>query len=61
MNEDLKKAIIDYMFSHKKEFQLVNATVEKFRQYIYDETGEYCIGGKKVYEFILLVEDIISF
>lgn len=61
MHTDLKKAIIDFMFENKNEWQLVNTTKEKFRQYIYTPEGSYCIGGNKVANFIELVyKDIIN-
>jgi hypothetical protein len=61
MHTDLKKAIIDFMFENKNEFQLVNATTKKFNQYIYTPEGSYCIGGNKVANFIQLVyRDIIN-
>ena len=31
MKKELKKAIIDFIFEEEKEFQLHNATIEKFR------------------------------
>lgn len=61
MNKELKKAIIDFMFENMKQYQLVNATKQKFRQYIYTPEGEYCFGGKKVSEFIDMTEKLIRF
>ncbi len=55
MRKELKKVIIDFMFENSNEFQLVNTTAEKFRQYIFTSEGEYCIGGKEVHEFISLI------
>ena len=52
MKKELKKAIIDFIFEKEKEFQLHNATIEKFRPYIYDATGNYLIGGEDVANFI---------
>jgi len=60
MNKDLKKAIVNYMFDNDTEFQLINETVKKFRQYIYDETGEYCFGGKEASYFIDCVKKLIK-
>jgi hypothetical protein len=51
MNTELQKAIFDHMIGNK-EFQLVNNTLEKFRQYIFTPEGEFCIGGKQVANFI---------
>ena len=56
MHLELKKAIIDYMFEHNKDFQLVNKTTEKFRQHIYTNDGNFCIGGAEVSAFILNVD-----
>ena len=52
MKKELKKAIIDFIFDNEKEFQLHNATIEKFRPYIYDANGNYLIGGEDVANFI---------
>ena len=52
MKTELKKVIVNFIFDNEKEFQIINATVSKFRAYIYDESGEYLIGGKEVSEFI---------
>ena len=52
MKTELKKVIVNFIFDNEKEFQIINATVSKFRAYIYDESGEYLIGGKEVAEFI---------
>ena len=60
MRKDLKQAIIAYMFENDKEFQLVNKTTEKFRQYIYTPEGNYCFGGEEVSNFINAVDDLIQ-
>lgn len=49
---ELKRAIIEWVFDNIGEFQIVNAAHKQFRNYIYDDTGDYLIGGKKVSEFI---------
>lgn len=61
MRKELKLDIINFMFENDKEFQLVNATNEKFRQYIYDNSGNYCIGGEEVHEFILSVDKLLKY
>lgn len=53
MNTQLKKAIVLWIFENDKEWQLHNATVEKFRLYIYDASGNFLIGGEVVSEFIV--------
>ncbi len=60
MNTQLKKAIIDYIFSNLDEFQIVNSCKEEFRQYIYTEKGDYCIGGEVVSDFIFDVIRLIK-
>jgi len=52
MKTELKKAITNFIFEHKNEFQLTNKTTEEFRAYIYDSKGNYLIGGKEIYDFI---------
>ena len=57
MNKELKKAIVNFIFENDKQFQINNATIDKFRPYIYDSEGNYLIGGKQVANFI---DDIIK-
>ena len=52
MKKELKKLIIDFVFENMQTFNLVNTTVNKFRPYIYDESGAHLIGGEDVYNFI---------
>jgi len=52
MNDKLKNAIINFVIDNQKEFQLINATVEKFRTYIYNSDGNYLIDDKDISEFI---------
>lgn len=49
---ELKKLIVSWLFDHYNAWQRVNACHEYFRQYIYDATGNYIIGGKDVSDFI---------
>jgi hypothetical protein len=58
MNLQLKKEIFLYMMENHNEFQLVNATAKKFRQYIYTPEGSFCIGGKEVLDFISAVDKL---
>lgn len=60
MNFELKKAIIEYMIENIEQFQLVNATTQKFRQYIFTPEGDYCIGGQYVSNFISAFESLIK-
>lgn len=59
MQYELKKAIIEYIFDTRNDFQLHNNTIDKFRLYIYDDKGEYLIGGARVAEFIREAIDLI--
>ena len=52
MNLELKKAIVNYIFHNSNEFQIINAVKNKFRLYIYDDKGNFLIGGEQVSEFI---------
>ena len=60
MNKELKQAIINFMFENNTEFQLINKTTEKFRQYIYDASGNYCFGGKAVHSFIQIADKLVN-
>ena len=46
MNIQLKKAIVDFMFENRLDFQIINNTHEHFREYIYTIKGEYLIGNE---------------
>lgn len=59
MHKELKKAIIDFLFENENLFQRTNGTVNHFKQYIYTEKGEHCIGGKEVYDFIRDAEKLL--
>ena len=48
----LKKSIITYILENIDEFQLVNSTIDNFREYIYDTKWNYLIGGQEVSNFI---------
>ena len=52
MRLELKRKIIEWIFEHINEWQIVNSCVDAFREYIYDKNGEYLIGGKDVSDFI---------
>lgn len=52
MKKELKQAIINYIFENYNVFNLPNVTIDKFRNYIYDDKGEYLIGGKENSDFI---------
>ena len=48
----LKRSIIFYILENIDEFQLINATIDNFREYIYDDNGNYLMGGQEVSDFI---------
>lgn len=52
MNKELKRDIVNFILDNEREFQLPNVTVDNFRNYIYDNKGEYLIGGEDVIDFI---------
>lgn len=52
MQYSLMKAIFDYIIENRDEFQLYNATKDHFRPYIFNDKGEYLIGGEQVSAFI---------
>ena len=52
MRLELKQEIMKWIFEHIKEFQLVIACHQAFREYIYNKNGMYLIDGQKVSKFI---------
>lgn len=52
MQYSLMKAIFNFIIDNKNEFNLHNATTAHFKPYIYDDTGNYLIGGEQAGEFI---------
>ena len=60
MNNELKKAIINYIFDNIDLFQLTNNAIENFREYIYNSEGGYLIGGEEVADFIRDAEKLIE-
>jgi hypothetical protein len=60
MKKELKKAIVNFILDNDNDFQLTNNTTNKFRLYIYDNEGEYLIGGEDVKDFIYKAIDLIT-
>ena len=58
MNLQLKVAIFNYMIENNAESQLVNTTIEHFKQYIYTPDGNYCFGGEEVSNFIIVIDKL---
>ena len=56
---ELKKAIVDWLFENKNEWQRVSACIEYFRSYIYKADGNYLIGGEEVSKFIKNADKLI--
>ena len=52
MKHQLMQAIFNYLIDNRNEFNLHNTTTKQFRAYIYDDKGEYLIGGEQVSQFI---------
>ena len=52
MYKELKAAIITWLLNNENEWQRVNACHNAFREYIYNASGNYLIGGKVVSDFI---------
>ncbi len=61
MQKELKDAIIKKVQEDVDTFQLQNHITTCFSEYIYNRSGEYLIGGKKVemfiFDFIRLYND----
>ena len=56
---ELKKAIIDWLFANKNEWQRTNACRGYFSPYIYNADGNYLIGGEEVSDFITEADKLI--
>lgn len=52
MKKELRKAIVEFIFDNENSYQLTKKTIDNFRLYIYDNKGEYLIGGEDVLNFI---------
>jgi hypothetical protein len=59
INTQLKKAIIDYIIENYNLFGRLRHTIDKFNRYIFDENGDYLIGGKEVIEWIESIDKLI--
>lgn len=56
---ELKRAIINWLFNNKNEWQRVNACIKHFKAYIYNADGSYLIGGEEVYDFIKSADKLL--
>ena len=52
MQYQLMQAIFNYLIDNRNVFNLHNTTTAHFKPYIYDDTGNYLIGGEQVSQFI---------
>ena len=59
MSKELKTAIIKWLLGNENQWQRVNACTEAFREYIYNKSGNYLIGGEAVAEFIKAADKLI--
>ena len=59
MHKDLKKAILKWLLENEHNWQRLNACTKEFRNYIYDDEGNYLIGGEEVSNFIEEADDLI--
>lgn len=59
MFKELKAAIIQWLIENETAWQRTNACHEAFHAYIYDENGNYLIGGQIVSGFINKAERLL--
>lgn len=59
MYKELKSAILKWLLENENRWQRVNSCTETFREYIYDKSGNYLIGGETVAEFIRAADELI--
>lgn len=52
IHPELRRAIVNWLFDNENVFCRSSACSQNFRQYIYDDTGNYIIGGKDIAEYI---------
>lgn len=59
INIELKKAICEWICDNISEFQIYTACTKKFRNYIFDDEGNYLIGGEAIADFCNNAIDLI--
>lgn len=59
MHKELKKAIIEWLLENENRWQRFSSCKQEFRNYIYDDEGNYLIGGEEVSDFIDKADDLI--
>lgn len=60
MNKTLQRAILEYIFDNIQYTSVHNQTTKEFKLYIYDDKGEYLIGGARVAHFITQALKLIT-
>lgn len=58
---ELRKAIVEWLLENENVWQRTNECREHFRQYIYNDEGNYIIGGKKVSDFISNIDTVLFY
>lgn len=58
-DKELKKEIILWLLEHENEWQRVNTCVDEFRNYIYNDNGNFLIGGENVHDFIANADKLL--
>ena len=59
MRKELKEAIVGWLFENEDKWQRMNSCIKEFRNYIYNDKGEYLIGGEDVSGFISKIDKLI--
>ena len=59
MQKELKKEIIKWLSENENKWQRLNSCKEEFRNYIYNNEGNFLIGGEDVSNFINEANDLI--
>ena len=52
IHPELRRAIVNWLFDNENVFCRSNACSKNFKQYIYDDNGNYIIGGKDIQDYI---------
>lgn len=57
--KELKKEIINWLIENENMYQRVNNCVDAFKQYIFNDKGNFIIGGDDVHMFIIDADALI--
>ena len=58
-DKELMKEILLWLIEHQNEWQRIIACIDEFRNYIYQDNGNYLIGGENVVKFIEKADKLI--